>query len=67
MEKTLGIFERYLWLWVFVCMLVGVGFSVYIPSVSIWLDEWKLGNVSVPIWNLFISDDVSSVAKFSNE
>jgi ACR3 family arsenite efflux pump ArsB len=30
-------------------MLVGVGFSVYIPSFSVWLDNWKIGNVSVPI------------------
>ncbi len=49
MEKGLGVFERYLWLWVFLCMLIGIGFSLYIPGVSIWLDEWKLGNVSVPI------------------
>jgi len=49
MEKTLGIFERYLWLWVFLCMLIGIGFSIYMPSVSVWLDEWKFGNVSVPI------------------
>ncbi len=49
MEKALGVFERYLWLWVFLCMLVGIGFSLYIPGVSIWLDEWKWGNVSVPI------------------
>lgn len=49
MEKTLGIFERYLWLWVFLCMLIGIGFSIYMTSVSVWLDEWKFGNVSVPI------------------
>lgn len=49
MEKALGTFENYLWLWVFLCMLVGIGFSIYIPTVSVWLDEWKVGNVSVPI------------------
>ncbi len=49
MEKDLGIFERYLWLWVFLCMLAGIGLSVYSPGISIWLDEWKIGNVSVPI------------------
>jgi len=49
MEKSLGIFEKYLWLWVFLCMLIGVGFSVYIPGFSVWLNNWKIGNVSIPI------------------
>lgn len=49
MEKTLGTFDKYLMLWVFLCMLIGVGFSQYLPGVSIWLDEWKVGNVSIPI------------------
>ena len=30
-------------------MLIGVGFSVYIPEVSVWLNNWKIGNVSIPI------------------
>lgn len=30
-------------------MLLGIGFSIYIPNISIWLDEWKVGNISVPI------------------
>jgi len=49
MEKSLGTFEKYLWLWVFLCMVVGIGVSIYIPGFSVWLDEWKVGNVSVPI------------------
>jgi len=49
MEKSLGTFEKYLWLWVFICMFLGIGVSIYIPNVSIWLDEWKVGNVSAPI------------------
>ena len=49
MEKSLGIFEKYLWLWVFLCMLVGVAFSVYLPGFSGWLNNWKIGNVSIPI------------------
>jgi ACR3 family arsenite transporter len=49
MEKSLGIFTKYLWLWVFLCMVVGIVFSIYLPGLSVWLDEWKVGNVSVPI------------------
>lgn len=49
MEKTLGIFEKYLFIWVLVCMLIGVALAEFLPNVSIWLDEWKIGNVSIPI------------------
>jgi ACR3 family arsenite transporter len=49
MEKALGTFEKYLWLWVFICMLLGIGLSVFLPGISNWLDEWKVGNVSIPI------------------
>lgn len=49
MEKSLGTFEKYLWLWVFICMLIGIAFSVYIPGVSVWLNQFKIGNVSIPI------------------
>ncbi|MEX1187663.1 MAG: ACR3 family arsenite efflux transporter [Bacteroidia bacterium] len=49
MEKALGTFEKYLWLWVFVCMLAGIGFSIYAPNLSSWLNELKVGNVSIPI------------------
>ena len=30
-------------------MLIGVAFSVYIPEFSVWLNNWKIGNVSIPI------------------
>lgn len=49
MGKSLGTFEKYLWLWVFVCMLIGIAFSQFLPGVSTTLNEWKIGNVSIPI------------------
>lgn len=49
MKKTLGNFEKYLWLWVLLCMGVGIGFSIYTPNLSVALDNWKIGNVSIPI------------------
>jgi len=45
----MGFFEKYLTVWVFVCMLIGVLMSQFLPQASQWLDEWKVGNVSVPI------------------
>ena len=49
MEKTLGTFEKYLWLWVVVCMFIGLLLSQFLPSFGEWLNDWKVGNVSVPI------------------
>ncbi|MCB9222914.1 MAG: ACR3 family arsenite efflux transporter [Crocinitomicaceae bacterium] len=49
MNKALGFFERYLWIWVFLCMLLGAGLSVFFPGLSVWLESLKVGNVSVPI------------------
>ncbi len=30
-------------------MLIGIGFSIYLPGISTWLDSFKVGNVSIPI------------------
>lgn len=49
MDKSLGLFEKYLWLWVLLCMLTGVLFGQYFPNMSDYLNEWKIGNVSIPI------------------
>ena len=49
MEKSLGKFEKYLWLWVLLCMLIGILLADYFPSLSQEINEWKVGNVSIPI------------------
>ena len=49
MEKGLGRFEKYLWLWVFLCMLIGIFLAQYFPGLSSIMNKWKIGNVSIPI------------------
>lgn len=49
MKKAINNFEKYLYVWVFVCMLVGILFSHYLPRLSVLLNSWQIGNVSVPI------------------
>lgn len=49
MEKSLGKFEKYLWLWVMLCMLIGILLADYFPSLSQEINDWKVGNVSIPI------------------
>lgn len=51
-EKTdvhLGVFEKYLALWVFVCMLTGLSFSQVIPQLSIAINNLQFAGISIPI------------------
>ncbi len=50
--KRLGFFERYLTLWVFLCMVVGVGLGKVAPSLTATLSRMEFGagsQVNVPI------------------
>jgi ACR3 family arsenite transporter len=48
-EKGLGVFEKYLPIWVAVCMAVGILLALFIPGISEAIDSWKIGNISIPI------------------
>jgi ACR3 family arsenite transporter len=49
-EKAgLGTFEKYLALWVAVCMAVGLLLSQYFPGLSLAIDSWQISGISVPI------------------
>ncbi|UCH05624.1 MAG: ACR3 family arsenite efflux transporter [Candidatus Thorarchaeota archaeon] len=48
-EKGLGTFEKYLPLWVAICMVAGILLSLMIPGIGEAIDSWKIGNISVPI------------------
>lgn len=48
-EKKLSVFEKYLTLWVFLCILVGIGLGRMAPGLAIALDEFSLYQVSIPI------------------
>ena len=48
-KKELGIFEKYLPVWVAICMAVGILLSLFIPGIGEAIDSWKIGNISIPI------------------
>ena len=48
-EKVLGLFEKYLPLWVAICMVLGIAMSIAIPGISEAIDAWKIGEISIPI------------------
>jgi ACR3 family arsenite transporter len=44
--KRLAFFERYLTLWVLVCMAVGLAFGKLLPEVTASLSKWEFGQGS---------------------
>ena len=48
-EKSLGFFERYLAIWVGLCMVVGLVLSQYLPGLSLAIDSWQVRGISIPI------------------
>ncbi len=48
-REGLGTFERYLPLWVGICMVIGVVLSLTIPGIGEVIDSWQVGGISVPI------------------
>jgi ACR3 family arsenite transporter len=45
----LGLFEKYLALWVAACMAVGLLFSQFLPELSFAINSWQIGGISIPI------------------
>lgn len=42
-------FEKYLALWVALCMVIGVVLSQTVPGISEAIDSWQVGGISIPI------------------
>ena len=45
----IGFFEKYLSIWVALCIIAGIAIGYYIPSFPAALGKWEYANVSVPI------------------
>jgi len=48
-ERRLGIWEKYLTIWVALCIVAGTGLGRLFPEISDFLGEFEIANVSVPI------------------
>jgi ACR3 family arsenite transporter len=48
-EKGLNIFEKYLYIWVVICIFIGILLSQTIPGIANAIDSWKIGDISIPI------------------
>jgi ACR3 family arsenite transporter len=45
----ISFFERYLTVWVVLCMIAGVAIGQFLPEVPTTLGSWEYANVSIPI------------------
>ncbi len=45
----IGFFEKYLTIWVILCMITGVLIGKFIPQIPDFLERLEYANVSVPI------------------
>ena len=48
-NRGIGFFERYLSVWVALCIIVGIAIGQWIPAVPETLGKWEYANVSIPI------------------
>ncbi|MBP3289174.1 MAG: ACR3 family arsenite efflux transporter [Muribaculaceae bacterium] len=48
-KKGIGFFERYLSVWVALCIIVGIAVGQLLPIIPKTLGKWEYANVSIPI------------------
>lgn len=48
-KRGIGFFERYLTIWVTLCIIAGIAIGQWIPAVPETLGKWEYANVSIPI------------------
>jgi arsenite transporter len=48
-NSGIGFFEKYLTLWVILCMIVGVLIGKFLPSIPDFLGKFEYANVSIPM------------------
>ena len=48
-DNKLGMFEKYLAVWVVLCILSGLSLSQYLPILSITINNMQIGGISIPI------------------
>lgn len=70
-KKGLGIFEKYLTLWVLICIVAGIALGRIAPNVAIAIDSFSYYQVSIPIaiclffmmYPIMVKIDFSEVVK----
>jgi ACR3 family arsenite transporter len=48
-QATLGLFEKYLTLWVILSMVVGFLLGRFLPEIGSWFESLQVGDISIPM------------------
>jgi ACR3 family arsenite transporter len=48
-ERKLGVWEKYLTIWVLICIGIGIGLGEIFPHISKVLGDLTFANVSIPV------------------
>ena len=48
-RKKLGFLDRYLTLWIFIAMAIGIGVGHFIPSYSGFINSFSSGSTNIPL------------------
>lgn len=49
LNQGISLFNKYLTIWVFLCMAVGILIGKYLPVIPVWLERFEYFHVSIPI------------------
>ena len=64
-ERKIGFFDKYLTLWVLLCIVVGIAVGKFLPAVPQVLSWFEYAHVSIPvailIWVMIMKVDFQSV------
>lgn len=47
--KKIGVFQKYLSLWVIICMVIGILIGKYLPQIPNFLNQFEYSKVSIPM------------------
>jgi len=49
LPKRLGFLDRYLTLWIFAAMFIGVGLGYFVPGTAGFINQFQIGTTNIPI------------------